>query len=453
MLPLILALTSRAAAADLATADATLLGVKNRALIGSSLADAGDVNGDGQVDVLIGAGAAGKTYLVSGPVTGTMVVSDAATAWFVGGPYSQAGTSMAGAGDVNADGYDDVIIGAPGYAGPPRPGVGAAYLVLGPVTGSFELSLADAIFVGPTAKDNAGVSVSSAGDVDGDGLPDLLVGAAGGYTPAGYAGCCSGAAYVVSGTQRGTHGVRTADTSIHGKPIDYFGSNVDGLGDVNGDGLDDFLIGATLGSYFGRDIELYHAGVSYVWFGPVSGGRLGAFDADVKLVGEETFDYSSISRAAAGDVDGDGLRDILIGSVYAGAAYLVRGGVTGTLLLGDADAKLVGEAEDDWAGDAVSGAGDVDADGHDDILVGAHQNGEDGTGAVYLVRGPVAGSFDLGRADQKLVGAEGDWAGIAVSSAGDLDSDGRADVLVGAPGHAVDGVRTGAAYVLYGSGF
>jgi hypothetical protein len=96
----------------------------------------------------------------------------------------------------------------------------------------------------------------------------------------------------------------------------------------------------------------------------------------------------------------------------------------------------------------------VDADGHDDILVGAWGNDEGGSlaGAAYLVRGPVTGTLDLGSADLKLMGAPRDSVGFAVSSAGDLDEDGRADVLVGAPGHTVRGVRTGAAYVLYGSG-
>jgi hypothetical protein len=336
-----------------------------------------------------------------------------------------------------------------------RPYQGAAYLVLGPVTGSFDLSLADAIFVGATANDQAGFSVSSAGDMDGDGLPDVLVGAPNAATSEG-AFCCAGAAYVMSGTRRGSHGLGTA-----GGPMDtwYFGTSVDGLGDVDGDGLDDVLI--TANDDLDGDDDVSYAGASYVLFGPVS-GRLDPSDADAKLVGEADYDYAGIGNsgnatAAAGDVDADGLRDIVIGTYSesdTGAAYVVHGGVTGTLSLADADAKLVGEAEGDNAGVSVSGAGDVDADGHDDILVGAYLNDEGGAaaGAAYLVRGPVAGSLDLGRADLKLVGAEEDQAGAAVSSAGDIDGDGRADVLVGAPGHSVDGVNGGAAYVLYGSG-
>ncbi len=443
---------------DLATADATLLGENERGWFGSALAPAGDVNGDGQVDVLIGApygvSGPGVTYLVSGPITGTTGLS-AASARFVGAHEREwAGISVAGAGDVDGDGYDDVLLGATGYAEPGRPGLGAAYLVLGPVTGSFDLSLADATFVGPEANDRAAESVASAGDVDGDGLPDLLVGA-----PSTWAGddWYTGAAYVMSGTRRGTQGLGTADAKMYGELwYDNLGNSVDGLGDVNGDGLDDILIAA-----FVTDDNGYNSGTSYVVFGPV-GGRLDPSNADATLVGEVENDYAGSSTAAAGDVDSDGLRDILIGATYndenaerCGAAYLVHGGVTGTLWLGDADAKLYGENELDEVGISVAGAGDVDADGHDDLLVGSAGNDEAGdiAGAAYLVRGPVMGSLDLWRADLKLVGARrASLAGWAVAGAGDLDADGRADVLVGAPGNSEGGSRAGAAYVLYGSG-
>ena len=434
---------------DLATADATLLGPEAQTSTGASLANVGDVDGDGQVDVLIGAqgenARAGVVYLSSGPVTGTIDLADAATRFVGVSARDLAGYSVAGAGDVDADGYDDVIIGAVGYPlGPSYPG--AAYLVLGPVTGSFDLSLADATFVGRGETEQAGVSVSGAGDMDGDGLPDVLVGAAWGPR------CCTGAAYVVSGTRRGSNRLGTADAWMYGiRGDDYLGWSVSGLGDVDGDGLDDFLSGA-----FGVD---GFRGVTYVFFGPVA-GELDPSGADATLGGETRNAYAGQSTAAAGDVDADGLRDILIGAprqdeAYTGAAYLVHGGLTGTLVLDDADAKLLGEAADDHAGTSVSGAGDVDADGHDDFLVGASLNDDGGTdaGAAYLVRGPVTGSLDLGLADRKLVGAErGDGAGHALSSAGDLDGDGRADVLIGAPGNDQNGRLAGAAYVLYGSG-
>ncbi len=345
-----------------------------------------------------------------------------------------------------------MLIGASGYTERGRLNAGAAYLVLGTVTGSFDLSLADATFVGGP-DDWAGASVASAGDVDGDGLPDLMVGAPVTSRDVDVDEQWTGAANVMSGTRRGTHGLRTADAMMSGElDSDNLGNSVDGLGDVNGDGLDDILIAAYV-----TDDNGYNSGTSYVVFGPVSGKSSGSSNADAKLVGEVEDDYAGASTAAAGDVDADGLRDILIGATNndegaarAGAAYLVHGGVTGTLWLGDADAKLVGEHELDQTGNSVAGAGDVDADGHDDLLVGSSVNdaGGNGAGAAYLVRGPVAGSIDLGRADLKLVGADAeDNAGYSMSSAGDLDGDGRADILVGAPWHA----ENGAAYLLYGS--
>src|SRR6185436_13418728 len=131
--------------------------------------------------------------------------------------------------------------------------------------------------------------------------------------------------------------------------------------------------------------------------------------------------------------------DVLVGATNQGdrnegAAYLVLGPVTGTLDLALADAKLVGEEPDDLAGHSVSDAGDVDGDGHDDLLVGALGNDEGGStaGAAYLVVGPVTGTLDLSRADAKLVGeAPNDWCGISVSGAGDVDGDGHDDLLVG----------------------
>jgi hypothetical protein len=290
--------------------------------------------------------------------------------------------------------------------------------------------------------------------MDGDGLPDILVGAPSAWveTTEAYAG----AVFVMSGTRRGTQGLGAADARAHAAEWGDGLGRVAGLGDVDGDGLDDVVFGAT-----GNDDHGYNAGMSYVWFGPLA-GRLDPHDADARLAGSE-LDNSATSVACAGDVDGDGLPDILVGAEYndengtgAGVAYLVHGGVTGSLWLGHADAKLFGEVEYDSAGVSVAGAGDVDADGHDDLLVGSPNNDDGGTnaGAAYLVRGPVAGSFDLQEADLELVGQPGENVGyyFGVAGAGDLDADGLADILVGAPGNDENGRSSGAAYVLYGSG-
>ena len=141
------------------------------------------------------------------------------------------------------------------------------------------------------------------------------------------------------------------------------------------------------------------------------------------------------------------------GTSAAAAVTVLSGFVGGEIDLSAADAKLVGEAADDQAGISVSSAGDVDADGHDDLLVGAYNEGSGGSqaGAAYLVMGPVSGEVDLSAADAKLVGeAADDHAGRGVSSAGDVDADGHDDLLVGAYGEASGGSEAGAAYLVLG---
>ena len=162
---------------DLSMADAKLVGERGYDSAGGSVSGAGDVNADGHDDLLVGApgdkNAAGAAYLVLGPVTGTLDLS-LATARLVGERGNDtAGDSVSGAHDVDGDGHDDLLVGASG-----NPALidapGAAYLVLGPVSGTLDLSLADAKFLGEGSGDQAGYSVSGAGDVDGDGHDDLL---------------------------------------------------------------------------------------------------------------------------------------------------------------------------------------------------------------------------------------------------------------------------------------
>jgi hypothetical protein len=233
---------------------------------------------------------------------------------------------------------------------------------------------------------------------------------------------------------------------------------------VDGDGLDDILLGAYGDADGGK-----HAGAAYVVLGSSLGtsGTIDLSNADYKLVGEAAGDVVGVSVSSAGDVNGDGLGDLLIGAggddnggSAAGAAYVVLGsslGTISTIELSSADYKLVGEAAYYYTGTSVSFAGDVDGDGLDDLLIGAPQDAYDGgAGAVYLVLGSNLGTsstIDLATINYKLVGeSSNDQAGYSVSSAGDVDGDGRDDVLVGAYQDDDGGADAGAAYLILTGG-
>lgn len=378
---------------DLSKANASFVGEHAGDIAGTSVAGAGDVNGDGFDDMLIGApgdsdnvNGAGQVYLILGKATGwtadTGLGGSSASFWgeLVG---DAAGTSVAGAGDVNADGYDDILIGAPFSNNGPTLDVGQAYLILGKSAGwamDALLSASSGSYLGESANDNAGTSVAGAGDVNRDGYDDILIGAP--YDDDG--GPNAGQAYLVLGKPTGwimdvlLGGV---DASFWGEVAgDFAGYSVSSAGDINGDGYDDILIGA----YGNNEGANPNSGQSYIFFGMALGWALDTDTsaADASFSGESANDESGRAVAPAGDVNGDGYDDFLLGATgdddggnNAGQTYLVLGMAAGWVMdtrLATAGASFIGEDAGDTSGISVAGDGDVNGDGLDDILIGAY---------------------------------------------------------------------------------
>ena len=421
---------------SLADAAAKLMGADSGDRAGDSTASAGDLDGDGHRDVVVGAPGAETVYVAYGPMVGVIDLTEAnATVATSSGP------SVAGVGDADGDGLDDVLVGDP-EAEP-----GYAYLVLGPLAGDYDATTVDVLLQGEATYSRAGASVAAAGDVDGDGTADLLIGSP--YL--GDGGDGAGAAYLVLGPLTGGLSLTSADARYIGEDDgDHAGRWVASAGDTNGDGTREALVGAP---------DRGDGGAVYL----VAGSNGGTFDlsgAEAKVLAEASGDHVGTAIASAGDVDGDGLDDVIIGAYgndaaasEAGAAYLVLGPISGTINLSAADTKLLGERSGDHAGNSVCGAGDLDGDHNGDVAIGAagdHQVGLD-AGAAYLVLAPGSGTIDLGDVPVKLLAEQSaSYAGDSVASAGDMDGDGLDDVIVGASADPQGGNYAGAAYILLG---
>ncbi len=347
---------------SLADAHALLRGCDAQDGAGYAVSRAGDVDADGYEDLLVGSNVYGQEdnpygYLVYGPVTGVQELGTDVVFDFTH-MYSVT-IDLAPAGDTNADGYDDFLLASIGYT---TCWEGYVNLMLGPVTDSFyyaswERYYDEMIGLGDCCLE--GSAISGEGDVNGDGYDDVLVGS-------GY----NGRAYLFNGPI--TDSVDTSDRSTYfdGEEDDYFGLEAELLGDLNGDGYDDVIIGA-----YRSDDANHNVGRVYTFFGP-TGAEVHQSAADSTLVGVLESAQAGMSLSSCSDVDDDGQQDLLVGG--ANAAWLVLGPVSGNMSLDYADVRYNPDNSSDRLGQAVSLAPDLDADGYDDILLGAQA----ATGAV-----------------------------------------------------------------------
>ncbi|MBL8615480.1 MAG: FG-GAP repeat protein [Deltaproteobacteria bacterium] len=373
-------------------ADAMVYGELIGDHLGGVVAGPGDVTGDGYDDLVVSAfdadrvvSGGGTVYVFAGPLDGEIDLSDAVGTFDGEAINDQAGWALAGGGDVNGDEIVDLITSS--YQNDENGAqAGAVYLFLAPTTGVFRMWSADARILGEQAGDQAGYAVAGGADVNGDGLDDLLIGAPNEHS----SGVYTGAAYLIHGLPRGTFGLDDADARLKGVNSGDLTGFAAALGDLDGDGYGDMLIGAPEADLGGNT-----SGAAYVVYGPLGGNRnLGA--ADVILVGEDNDDYAGSALQIVPDMDEDGLPDVAIGArrgddggSNAGAAYLLFGALAGTIDLRAADAKVIGDDAEAWTGAALGG-GDVTGDTIGDLLIGApyqDANGNKDAGQVTIVGG------------------------------------------------------------------
>jgi hypothetical protein len=442
---------------DLASSEAEYQGVNFEDQVGRVVRNVGDVDGDGQIDILIGAphydlatgrGAPGRAYFVYGGDTGAVDLATADAELVGQKNYDSAGNSVAPAGDIDGDGTRDLLVAAYAHEEGTLVDSGAVYLLNSGVSGTMDLGTADAILHGSDRNGGAGFGLDGDGDVNGDGSPDFVVGAYGASSGAGVV-------YVYMSAPSGTSNLSsTADVVLTGpSAYGYAGAAVSIAGDATGDGIDDLLVGAYADSSVGT-----YSGAIYLVAGAEDLASDSLSSATAILQGEAAYDYAGYALDFAGDFDDDGYDDLVIGAhsehtvgVFAGAAYVVSGTASGTVSLNTAMLKVLGEAAYDTAGTSVSAAGDVNGDGTADVMVGAPQTnvGATYTGTVYVVLGGTTGTMSLGVAGARIDGQnKAEYVGSAVDQAGDVDGDGLDDLLVGALGvnHALG--QEGSVYVV-----
>ena len=444
----------------------------------------------------------GGTFIIFGnnggfPLNFDLATIDGNNGFFITSsiPSNEFGTAVSGAGDINGDGIDDIIVGDFFANVNNETNNGQAYVIFGrttafdpPALNVSDLDGSNGFTITGQQFSRLGRSVSNAGDVNGDGIDDIIIGAPSDASLNGQAFVVFGKpsneafdANIDASTLDGTNGFAIDGVSA----ISQSAFSVGGGGDINGDGIDDVIIGAPEASPNRR-----LGGQVFVVFGKPSNET---FDATVELNNLAVEDGFSITNdvqnvastgysvSNAGDINGDGVDDIIVGAeqaYYSGQSYVIFGDSNGfgnNLNISDLDGSngftisSFGEnanSINDLLGFSVSTAGDVNGDGFDDVIVGAPLAGNDddgdpateNIGESYVIFGKSGGfaprievsrlTSDIGSIIRGIEG--GDASGRSVSNVGDINGDNVDDLIIGARRADPNGEDSGQAYVVFG---
>jgi hypothetical protein len=442
----------------LETAGAIVRGSRPDDRLGTIAAGIGDVNGDGLDDLAIGlpnddtetldAGLAGVFF---GPVSGEFQIGDAQIIATGSDVSDGVGNAVCGVGYVNDDILADFAIGAAKVDAVGEDS-GAVYILMGRDGAELSVRDADTTYIGEAAGDHAGGAIVLAGDLDGDGLPELAIGAE-------RANDDTGTVYLMRLGTLGTFPLAGADLRLQGEVTgEHTGRSLEAAGDLNGDGTDDLLVGAPYQSGEGSGTN---SGRVYLVMGGADLASGSIADAGFRIDGQDDNSFVGFDIASVGDVNEDGHPDLALaayngdsGGTNAGEIYIFLGPFEANRSTTDADITIVGEAADDQAGYALAAGGDLNQDGLPDLLVGSYGNdaGGNNAGAAYILYAPFDDPLDLNAFEAKIAGEnDDDWTGAHLGRLGDMDGDDTEDLFVSSPLMDDPAENAGALHIFYGN--